>query len=366
MGAVRQYTRVLYVCELLSIHKEIIIRQLSVAPATTMTMMSLSSCMATLRATSMRTHWRTPINLQQQAFKMLNTSHQNVACLSTSSSMLSFTTMRSLRIPAAYRKIDSRVLMKALFPTHVQKDGRQLVLRTLSSSAFIGVSIATAAASMRFSFDSGSVDERAFNIKLPCASCDSFDEHHFNVNVTTECLILKWLKLILLVYRIVALKDMDDPVLISINTLVIVLALFYENPKPDSVWSWIQSRQLTLSSKYSSDNSAFIDIINSVKQAASKSAAFLNHVDVDNCGFFSIATVKSIQSEMILVGFLGEWWLIHESYYDSLSMVRVNRSAPVLLLNDLIDSGQQILHSIHNSSLFRNISIYFDDDYGIA
>lgn len=49
---------------------------------------------------------------------------------------------------------------------------------------------------------------------------------------TASFLGLKWLKLTVLVIRLVSLKDIEDPLNLMLNIVILVMALITENPKP--------------------------------------------------------------------------------------------------------------------------------------
>ena len=293
----------------------------------------------TLLTQSYRTSPKTTLNVMRPVTSSCSASFTKIACHEINV----FSTVR-WQSKGLRQQFDSQLTKVALIAS-----GRQTLWKNI---AVIGATILAVSSARSCAIDEGRSGGRIVN----SAACDTLDEEDLKFSVMPVCLILKWLKLFLLVYRVAVLKDIDDPIILSVNALIIILALYNDNPKPESVWTWIQARTILRES----NENIFIDILNSVKDAASKSAALFNHVDVDNYGLFSIATVRSIHSsELILLGFLGEWWLIHESYYDAL--VRVTRSTPLLLVEDFMNSWKQLLESLYESSLFRSVSHHLEN-----
>ena len=170
-----------------------------------------------------------------------------------------------------------------------------------------------------------------------------------DATTTPSFLALKWLKVAILVMRLIALRDIDDPLNLTLNVAIIVAGLLYENPKPESVYVWLQERA-RISSSHSDRSSALASVINSVRDAASKSSAYLNTVEVTNYGIFSIAVVRGVHGEMLLLGMLGDWFAIEESRSDSL--IHVNRHLPALLFDDLLESGKELVDALRQFSFF--------------
>lgn len=183
------------------------------------------------------------------------------------------------------------------------------------------------------------------------ARCDAIDEDFPSTSkdAAPSFLALKWLKVAILVMRLIALRDIDDPLNLTLNVAIIVAGLLYENPKPETVYIWLQEHA-RISWSHADRSSALANVISSVRDVASKSSAYLNSVEVTNYGIFSIAVVRGMHGEMLLLGLLGDWFALEESRVDSL--VHVNRHLPALLLDDLVESCNQLVDALRQFSFF--------------
>lgn len=89
-------------------------------------------------------------------------------------------------------------------------------------------------------------------------------------------------------------------------TLIVncVLMLWSTKPSPASIYLWIEERRKRLSAKKR--------ISDKVKDKVVHSAAVI-HVEVRDFMLFCLARVTSLTQNSIMVGLLGDWWIVYTS-----------------------------------------------------
>ncbi|KAI5074445.1 hypothetical protein GOP47_0010406, partial [Adiantum capillus-veneris] len=106
------------------------------------------------------------------------------------------------------------------------------------------------------------------------------------------------------------------PLSLSINLLFL---LWSTKPTPSSIYMWVEQKRLQAAARAQGLSRLKVQLSN---------ATMMTHVEVQDYGFACIARVSSLSQKMLVIGVLGEWWVLY-SCSSSISGFNIGSWFPI-------------------------------------